>query len=90
VLGEKVDKVDNSNFRNSYELVTLLSSKKGKHLVEIVSIDEKYRDNKYELLVPNIKPKAINRNEQVDELFTLCNSDATPGAAVAVIKDKKG
>ncbi len=40
-LGEKADKFNSSNFRNGYELFTLLSNKKGKYLVEIESIDEK-------------------------------------------------
>lgn len=43
--------------------------------------------SKYELFVQSIKPKAVNKNEQVDELFTVWDTNKTQGAAVAIAKD---
>tara|TARA_B110000503_G_scaffold38223_1_gene62724 strand:- start:2202 stop:4307 length:2106 start_codon:yes stop_codon:yes gene_type:complete len=86
-LGEKLEEFDSPNYRNGFELFTLTSHKKGEYIIEIESIDEKDHTGKYELFVQSIKPKAITKNEQVDELFTLWDTNDTPGAAVAVVKD---
>lgn len=86
-LGEKLENFDSPNYRNGFELFTLVSDKKGKYSIEVESIDEKEHTGKYELLVQNIKPKAVTQNEQVDELFTAWDTNDTPGAAVAIVKD---
>ena len=86
-FGEKLEEFDSPNYRNGFELVTLATDKKGEYIIEVESIDEKDHAGKYELFVQSIKPKAITQNEQVDELFTVWDTNDTPGAAVAVVKD---
>lgn len=86
-LGEKLEDFDSPNYRNGYELFTLASNKKGKYRIEVESIDEKEHTGTYELLLQSIKPKAVSQNEQVDELFTVWDTNNTPGAAVAIVKD---
>lgn len=86
-LGEKLEEFDSPNYRNGYELFTITSDKKGKYLIEVESIDEKDHAGTYELVVQTIKPKAVTPNEQVDELFTIWDTNDTPGAAVAIVKD---
>jgi hypothetical protein len=86
-LGEKLGEFDSPNYRNGFELFTLASDKKGRFVIEIESIDEKDHTGKYELFVQRVKPKAITQNGQVDELFTVWDTNDTPGAAIAVVKD---
>jgi len=86
-LGEKLEEFDSPNYRNGYELFTLASDKKGEYIIEVESIDEKDHTGTYELLIQSIKPKAVTQNEQVDELFTVWDTNDTPGAAVAIVKD---
>lgn len=86
-LNEKLEEFDSPNYRNGYELFTITSDKKGEYLIEIESIDDKDHAGGYELFVQSIKPKAVTQNEQVDELFTVWDTNDTPGAAVAVVKD---
>lgn len=84
---EKLEEFDSPNHRNGYELFTITSDNKGEYLLEIESIDEKNHVGEYELSIQSIKPKAIKPNEQVDQLFAQWDTDNTPGAAVAIIKD---
>ncbi|RIA09932.1 CubicO group peptidase (beta-lactamase class C family) [Flavobacteriaceae bacterium MAR_2010_72] len=86
-LNEKLEAFDSPNYRNGYELVTLVSDKKGEYLIEVESIDKKEHTGKYHIVVQNIKPKAVTKNDQVDELFTVWDTSNTPGAAVAIVKD---
>ncbi len=86
-LGEKLENFDSPNYRNGYELFTLASDKKGEYRIEVESIDEQGHTGTYELLMQSIKPKAVTQNEQVDELFTVWDTNNTPGAAVAIVKD---
>ena len=86
-LNEKLEEFDSPNYRNGYELFTISSDKKGEYLIEVESIDDKDHAGEYELFVQSIKPKAVTHNEQVDELFTVWDTNNTPGAAVAIVKD---
>ena len=86
-LNEKQEEFDSPNYRNGYELFTIASDKKGEYIIEVESIDEDGHVGNYELFVQNIKPKAITKNDQVDELFTAWDTNDTPGAAVAIVKD---
>jgi len=86
-LNEKLEEFDSPNYRNGYELFTIASDKKGEYLIEVESIDEKDHAGTYELFIQSIKPKAVTQNEQVDELFTVWDTNNTPGAAVAIVKD---
>ena len=86
-LGEKLEEFDSPNYRNGFELFTMTSDNAGEYMIEVESIDEKDHAGKYELFVQSIKPKAITQNEQVDELFTIWDTDDTPGAAVAIVQD---
>lgn len=86
-LNEKQEEFDSPNYRNGYELFTIASDKKGEYIIEVESIDEDGHFGNYELFVQGIKPKAITKNDQVDELFTAWDTNDTPGAAVAIVKD---
>lgn len=86
-LNEKIEEFDSPNYRNGYELFTIASDKQGAYLIVIESIDDEDHAGKYELFVQSIKPKAVTANEQVDELFTVWDTNNTPGAAVAIVKD---
>lgn len=86
-LNEKLEEFDSPNYRNGYELFTIASDKKGEYLIEVESIDDNNHAGEYELFVQSIKPKAVKQNEQVDELFTVWDTNNTPGAAVAIVKD---
>jgi CubicO group peptidase (beta-lactamase class C family) len=86
-LGKKLENFDSPNYRNGYELFTIASDKKGKYIIEIESIDKEGHSGKYELLMQSVKPKAVTQNEQVDELFTVWDTNNTPGAAVVIVKD---
>ena len=86
-LGEKLDVFDSPNYRNGFELFTLTSKQKGTYRIEVESIDEKDHTGTYELFIEVIKPRALTQNGQVDELFTIWDTNNTPGAAVAVVKD---
>lgn len=87
ILNEKLDEFDSPNYRNGYELFTIASDKKGEYMIEVESIDELDHVGNYELFVQSIKPKADTENAQVDQLFTFWDTDNTPGAAVAIVKD---
>ncbi|MCL6273291.1 serine hydrolase [Muricauda sp. 2012CJ35-5] len=86
-LNEKLEEFDSPNHRNGYELFTIASDKKGEYLIEVESIDDKDHSGEYELFVQSIKPKAVTQNEEVDELFTVWDTNNAPGAAVAIVKD---
>jgi CubicO group peptidase (beta-lactamase class C family) len=85
--GKKIEDFDSPNGKNGSEPITVVSSNKGKYIIEVYPIDEKELGGKYELRIEKIKPKAITTNEKVDELFTIWNSNETPGAAVTIVKD---
>ncbi len=85
--GEKIEDFDSPNEKNGPELFTLISSKKGVYVIEVSPFDEKEPTGNYELTVEIIKPKATLPNDQVDEIFAPWDSNDTPGAAVAIIKE---
>ncbi|MBX2875507.1 MAG: beta-lactamase family protein [Saprospiraceae bacterium] len=85
--GNKLEDFDSPNGRQGPELFSITSSKKGKYKVEISPFDEKEPKGIYAVEIKSIKPQATTPNEQVDELFTPWDSDDTPGASVAVVKD---
>lgn len=85
--GNKLEDFDSPNGRRGPELFSITSSKKGKYKLEVSPFDGKEPEGIYSLEIKSIKPKAITPNEQVDELFTPWDSDDTPGASVAVVKD---
>lgn len=85
--GEKIEDFDSPNGKNGPELFTLISSKKGVYVVEVSPFDEKEPTGNYEITVELIKPKATLPNERVDEIFAPWDSNDTPGAAVAIVKD---
>ncbi len=84
---EKLEMFDSPNWRNGYELFKIISDKEGEYLIEVESIDLKDKIGNYQLFVQSIKPMAVTPNEQVDELFTAWDTENTPGAAVAIVKD---
>ncbi|TBW29950.1 serine hydrolase [Gramella sp. KN1008] len=86
-LGEKLEEFDSPNYRNGYEMFSISSNQGGRFLIEVESIGEKDHAGQYTLFVQSIKPKAVTREEQVDELFTAWDTDDSPGASVAVVKD---
>ena len=85
--GEKMEDFDTPNGKNGPELFTLISSKQGVYVVEVSPFDEKEPSGKYEITAELIKPKATLPNERVDEIFAPWDSNETPGAAVAIVKD---
>lgn len=85
--GKKLEDFDSPNGRTGPELFSITSSNKGKYKIEVLPFDEKEPAGTYELSIQSIKPKASTPNEMVDELFTPWDSDDTPGASVAVVRD---
>lgn len=85
--GNKLKDFDSPNGKNGPELFSITSTTKGRYKVEVSPFDEKEPKGTYALEVRSIKPKATTPNTQVDELFTPWDSDDSPGAAVAVVKD---
>lgn len=85
--GDKIQEFDSPNGKNGPELFTLISNDKGTYIIEVYPIDEKEPNGNYELSLTLVKPKATTPNGQVDELFTVWDSDSTPGAAIAVVQD---
>lgn len=88
-LDEKIGDFDRPNYRDGYELFTITSTEKGVYTIEVHSIDEEDHSGNYEIFIENIKPKATTASGEVDQLFTVWDSDDTPGAAVAIVKDGK-
>ncbi|MEW7277559.1 serine hydrolase [Aquimarina sp. 2201CG1-2-11] len=87
VLNEKIEVFDSPNGQNGYELFAITSSNKGKYIIEIYPYDQKEPSGNYDLILEKIKPKATLPNEQVDEIFTPWDTNDTPGASVAIVKD---
>ena len=85
--GEKIAEFDSPNYRNGNELFTITSEKPGAFLIEVISIDEKDHSGDYALSVHSIKPKAVSINDKVDELFTIWNTNNSPGASVAIVQN---
>lgn len=84
---EKIEEFDSPNYRSGYELCTLTTDQAGSYTIEVESIDDTDHTGDYKLLVQSIRPKAVTKSQQVDQLFTLWDNNDAPGAAVAVIKD---
>ena len=84
---EKIEEFDSPNYRNGYELCTLTSAQNGMYIIEVESIDEEGHTGNYQLELHSIKAKAVTEAQQVDQLFTVWESNNAPGAAVAVVKD---
>ncbi len=87
VHNEKIEVFDSPNGQNGYELFAITSSSKGKYIIEIYPYDQKEPSGNYDLILEKIKPKATLPNEQVDEIFTPWDTNDTPGASVAIVKD---
>ena len=85
--GDRIEEFDSPNGKNGPELFTLTSSKKGVFRIKVYPFDENEPRGNYELGLEIVKPKAVTPNEKVDELFIAWDSEETPGAAVAVVKD---
>ncbi len=85
--GKKLEDFDSPNGRTGPELFSITSKSKGRYTIEVSPFDDNEPNGTYELSAQSIKPKATTPNELVDELFTPWDSDDTPGASVAVVRD---
>ncbi len=85
--GKKIEDFDSPNGAYGTEIVTLTSTQKGEHLLEIQALGENTNVGKYELFVQRIKPKAVTPTEKVDELLLKYDSADAPGVALSVVKD---
>jgi hypothetical protein len=85
--GIKNEEFDSPNGKNGSEFFTLISTEKGVYNINIYPNDKKQSLRNYELSLTVVKPRATTPNGQVDELFAVWDSDDTPGAAIAVVKD---
>jgi CubicO group peptidase (beta-lactamase class C family) len=85
--GEKIETFDSPNGKNGFELFTIVSNKKGAHVIEVSPFDDKEPTGSYELVVDIVRPKATLPNERVDEMFAPWDNSETPGAAIAIVKD---
>jgi hypothetical protein len=85
--GEKMKEFDSPNGKNGFELFSIISTKKGKYVLEVSIIEGDGSSGLYDLTVEMVKPKATMPNERVDEVFAPWDSNLTPGAAVAIVKD---
>lgn len=85
--GQKLEDFDSPNGRTGPELFSITSSSPGQYKIEVLPFDEEEPAGTYDLSIQSIKPKATTPNEKVDELFTPWDSDDTPGASVAVVRD---
>ena len=86
---KKLEEFDSPNGRSGPENVVIQSTNAGDYILEISPLEEEAPKGKYELSILIIKPKAKTPNEQIDEIFTNWDTNNTPGAAVAVVKDNK-
>lgn len=87
--GNKLEDFDSPNGKNGPELFSITSTSKGKYKIEVSPFDENEPKGDYTLAIQSVKPKATSTNEMVDEIFTPWDSDNTPGASVAILKDGK-
>ncbi|TRX48001.1 serine hydrolase [Fulvivirga sp. M361] len=85
--GEKIADFDSPNGKYGPELITLTSVDGGEYTLEIGHLNENQPAGEYALSLQKLKPKAATLSEKVDELFIGWDSNETPGAAVAVVKD---
>ena len=85
--GEKIEDFDSPNGKHGPELFTLTSGDAAEYMIEVAPFSKDEPRGKYELRIEKISQAARTPNEKVDQLFTVWNSDQTPGAAVAVVKD---
>lgn len=85
--GKKIQGFDSPNGKEGFELFTITSTTAGAYRIDVSAFDDKEPEGDYSLWVELIKPKAITMNDQVDELFTVWDSNDSPGASVAVVKD---
>ena len=85
--GDKLEEFDSPNGKQGPELVTITSETPGDYIIEVSPFDENEPNGNYTVNVQSIKPKAVSSNERVDELFTAWNTNNSPGASVAVVKN---
>ena len=85
--GEKIEDFDSPNGKHGPELFTLASGDAAEYMIEVAPFSKDEPRGNYELRVEKINQAARTPNEKVDQLFTVWDSDQTPGAAVAVVKD---
>jgi CubicO group peptidase (beta-lactamase class C family) len=85
--GKKIKGFDSPNGKQGLELFTITSTVAGAYRIDVSALDDKEPEGNYSLWVEMIKPKAVTKNDQVDELFTAWDSKDSPGASVAVVKD---
>ncbi|MGB5553238.1 MAG: serine hydrolase [Flavobacteriaceae bacterium] len=85
--GEKMEDFDTPNGKHGPELFSLISSTKGTYAIEVAPFDENEPSGKYDITLEIQRPKATLPNEQVDEVFAPWDTNDTPGAAVAIVKD---
>ena len=86
---EELGEFDSPNYRNGEEPITFTTTKKGKYRLKVSSIDDEDHNGMYDISVLKIDPKATTIEGQVDQLFTVYDTNKTPGAAISVIKDGK-
>ena len=87
--GIKIEDFDSPNGKFGPEYVTLISSQNGSFMLEIRALDSSQPTGKYDLQIENIQPRATTSEKMVDQLFMAWDSNKTPGAAVAVVRDGK-
>lgn len=87
--GKKLTDFNGRNGKSGIESVNVSSDKEGEYVLEVSPVDEKESKGKYLLSFEKLQSKAVSAEGQVDELFIPWDSEETPGAAVAVVKDGK-
>lgn len=85
--GKKLEDFDSPNGKYGPELFSLKTEKAGLYTIEVSAFDEKEPSGIYEIVLQSVKSKAISDSEKVDEIFTAWDSNTSPGASVAIVKD---
>lgn len=86
---KKIKEFNTLNGNNGPELITIVSNKKGKYMLEVSPLNDKEPKGNYELKVEKIEAIATTQEKQVDQLFSAWDNPETPGAAVAVVRNGK-
>ncbi len=84
--GKMLESFDSPNGSNGIEHVTFSTDIPGNYALEISSLEET-ESGTYSISIIETRERATTPEGKVDEIFSAWDTDHTPGASVAVLKD---
>jgi len=84
---KEIGEFDSPNYRNGAEPITFTTESEGMYHLKVTSIDADGHKGDYEIEVLKIADAATTNEGRVDQLFTVYDSQHTPGAAVAIVSN---